>query len=181
MRSALCHAIAVAVIVLGTVSPSFGFEGYLLVEGLRGDSQDPRHKDWINVVAVGWGHQMMATSADPRIAVRSQFQPLTVTKFLDASSPMLAQMLAAGQHIRKIVLELVPQPGFPPFAKIELDDALVSSYAVEGVAAPQSRPTEKIAFNFSAVKWTVAPMDAQGKPGPEVRTGWDLSKNTMKQ
>jgi type VI protein secretion system component Hcp len=65
---------------------------------------------------------------------RTQFQPFTVSKILDSTSPGLAQMAADGRAIRQAFLDLVQSPGRPPFVRIELQDVVLSSYSVEGVA-----------------------------------------------
>jgi len=184
MSRQLFHLVAVIGIFLASLNSADAFEGFLRIDGIRGDSMDKLHRDWIAVTAVGWGHQMMGgdtrMAAGGAVAGRPQFQPMTISKLLDSASPMLAQMLAEGRPIPRMTLELVMQPGLSPFAKVDLENALAVSYAVEGAAGPQTRPTEKISFNFGKIIWTVTSFDLNGQPRGEVRGAWDIMRGVGK-
>ena len=101
MKTILLRALAVAGLVLAITSPSQGFEGFLRMDGFKGESADQRYRDWIVVTAVSWGHQLpVATGADGggRTVSRTLFQPLTVSKFVDSTSPGLAQIVGGGRY-----------------------------------------------------------------------------------
>jgi Type VI secretion system effector, Hcp len=118
MTIRLLRALAVAGMVLAITSPSQGFEGFLRIDGVKGESTDQRYRDWIAVTAVGWGHQLPVTTSRAdgggAAASRVHFQPVTVSKFVDSASPVLAQMAADGRAIRQVFLDLVTAPGQPP-------------------------------------------------------------------
>jgi type VI secretion system secreted protein Hcp len=179
MKTALLRALVVAGMVLAITSPSQGFEGFLRIDGIKGESTDQRYRDWIVVTAVGWGHQLpVATgpSGGGASVSRTQFQPLTVSKIVDSTSPGLAQMAADGRAIRQVFLDLVQGPGQPPFARLELQEVVITSYAVEGVAGSPQRPVEKLSFRFARINWGSVAVQPDGRPG-EVKSGWDLRTN----
>ena len=65
MKTILLRALVVAALILAITSPSQGFEGFLRMDGFKGESADQRSRDWIVVTAVCWGHQLpVATRAD---------------------------------------------------------------------------------------------------------------------
>ncbi len=179
MKIILLRALAVAGMVLAITSPSQGFEGFLRIDGIKGESTDQRYRDWIVVTAVGWGHQLpIATGSmgSGAAASRVQFQPFTVSKILDSTSPGLAELVAEGRAIRQVFLDLVQGPGQAPFARIELQDVLLSSYSVEGVAGTPQRPVEKLSFRFGKIIWGAFPSQPGG-PGAEIKHGWDIRTN----
>jgi type VI secretion system secreted protein Hcp len=179
MKITLLRALAVAGMALAITSPSQGFEGFLRIDGVKGESTDQRYRDWIAVTAVGWGHQLpVASRADGGGAAvsRVHFQPVTVSKFVDSASPVLARMAADGRAIRQVFLDLVTAPGQPPFARLELQDAVLSSYAVEGTTGSPQRPVEKLSIMFGKINWGAFPAQSSG-PGAEIKHGWDVRTN----
>lgn len=179
MKTILLGALAVAGLVLAITSPSQGFEGFLRMDGFKGESADQRYRDWIVVTAVSWGHQLpVATGADggARTVTRTHFQPLTVSKYLDSTSPGLAQIAATGRVVRQVFLDLVQGPGQPPFARLEIQDAVITSYTVEGAAGSPQRPVEKLSLMFGKISWVAFPIQPDGRPG-ELKRGWDARTN----
>jgi type VI secretion system secreted protein Hcp len=179
MKITLLRALAVAGMVLAITSPSQGFEGFLRIDGIKGESTDQRYRDWIVVTAVGWGHQLpIATGSmgSGAAASRVHFQPVTVSKFVDSTSLVLAQMAADGRAIRQVFLDLVTAPGQPPFARLELQDAVLNSYAVEGTTGSPQRPVEKLSIMFGKINWSAFPAQPGG-PGAEIKHGWDIRTN----
>ncbi len=179
MKLALLRALAVVVLVLSIASPSQGFDGFLRIDGVKGESTDQRYRDWIAVTAVGWGHQLpVAARADGGGAAvsRVHFQPLTVSKFLDSTSPHLAQYAADGRMIKQVFLDLVQGPGQPPFSRLELQDVVISSYTLEGSAGSPQRPVEKLSLTFGRINWGSVAVQPDGRPG-EMKSGWDVRMN----
>lgn len=179
MKTALLRALAVAGLVLAIASPSQGFEGFLRMDGFKGESTDQRYRDWIVVTAVSWGHQLpVVTSRDggsPTVN-RTQFQPLTVSKYLDSISPGLAQIATTGRVVRQVFLDLVQGPGQPPFARLDLQDVVITSYTVEGTAGTPQRPVEKLSLLFGKITWVSFPTQPDGRPG-ELKHGYDVRAN----
>jgi type VI protein secretion system component Hcp len=108
---------------------------------------------------------------------RTQFQSFTVSKILDSTSPGLAQFAADGRAIRQVFLDLVQGPGQPAFARVELQDVVIASYAVEGAAGTPQRPVEKLSFRFGRINWGAFPTQPDGRPGGEIKSGWDVRTN----
>jgi type VI secretion system secreted protein Hcp len=76
---------------------------YLQIEGIKGESQDDKHKDWIEVRGVHWGiHQprsATASTAGGHTAERVEMSDISFSKLADLASPILAQNCAAGKTL----------------------------------------------------------------------------------
>lgn len=88
---------------------------YLQIDGIRGESQDDKHKDWIEVTGVHWGiHQPRSATASTgggHTAERVEMSDISFSKLTDLSSPILAQTCAAGKTIPKAKLEFFRADG----------------------------------------------------------------------
>ena len=87
---------------------------------------------------------------------RPPFSSVTISKPLDAASPLLAIAGADGRHMNTATIDFVgPAPGMP-YAIMTLNDVMVTGYSVSGSAGPSPRPQESITLTFSRSAWTVA-------------------------
>ena len=79
---------------------------FLKLEGIKGEAQDDKHKEEIDVLAWSWGMSQSGTthmgtgSGSGKVAV----EELSVTKHVDKSSPTLALHSCSGKHIPKGLL-----------------------------------------------------------------------------
>ena len=80
---------------------------YLLeIDGIKGESQDKKHKDTIEVQSFSWGASQPGSfaSGSGGGAGKASFQDLHFTSTVNKASPLLAKACATGQHIKKAVL-----------------------------------------------------------------------------
>lgn len=87
-----------------------GFDAFLTIDGIDGESTDEKHAGWIEIIRFGIGVRQevsaTASSCGGASAERTDFSDFIIRKLLDKSSPKLALACAAGTHIDKIVVEL---------------------------------------------------------------------------
>ncbi len=85
---------------------------FLKIEGIKGESEDIAHRDWIEVESWSWG----LSQPGIRMAVgvgagsgagRAAFKPLSIQKRLDKSSPALFRNCASARRLPSAILELV--------------------------------------------------------------------------
>jgi type VI secretion system Hcp family effector len=78
---------------------------YLQIDGIKGESQDDKHKDWIECASVNWGliqpRSATASTGGGHTAERVEIQEITFGKMADLSSPILMQTCAMGKTIPK--------------------------------------------------------------------------------
>lgn len=158
---------------------------FIQIDGIKGDSTDSKHKDWIEVLsfehgitqATGGSHSAQGTHAGGR----ADFSDFNITKRLDSASPVLAKYCCDAKPIPKIVFELCRAMGDKTcFMRFTLEDSIVSSYRPAGHAqGDDAVPLEALSFRFDTIKFEYTPTDARagGKAGAAIKSGWSLKEN----
>ncbi len=153
------------------------FEVFLKIEGIEGDSTDPRHTNEINVVSFNIGvlnTETFATGGGGG-AGKVQFTDLTVFKFIDKASPQLFVAAALGDHIRSATL-VVRKSGPNPFTfyEIVLQDVLISSVNDNASTTDQNgNLLEQITLNWARITWTFIPQNPDGSRGAPITHFFD--------
>lgn len=152
---------------------------FLKIEGAKGESQDKEHKDEIDVLAWSWGMSNSGSfhTGSAGGATRTNFQDISVTKYIDKASPILMLACANGKHFDKANL-VVRKAGKTPleYLKIEMKQVIVTSVSVGG-SGGEDRLTENISLNFAQVKVIYTPQKPDGTADSEVPFSWDIENN----
>ena len=155
---------------------------FLKLDGIKGESQDSKYKDQIEISSFSWGETNSSSFAEAPSAGGGQgrvtFQDLHLTKMVDKSSPDLAMHCATGKHIKQADLVCRKQGGDQAeYYKVKLSDCLISSYQSGGSGGDGLIPMDQFSINFAAIEYHYGPQDKTGKVGNWVRTGYDLKAN----
>src|SRR5262249_44908643 len=113
---------------------------FLKIEGVKGESADDKHKDEIDVLSWSWGATQTGTthSGGGAGAGKANVQDMTVTKYLDKSTPILLKFCMTGTHIKEALLTVRKAGGKPlEYVKIKLMDAIVSSIHSGGAGSEE--------------------------------------------
>jgi len=152
---------------------------FLKIDDIKGESQDDKHKDEIDVLAWSWGVSQSGTmhSGGGGGAGKANFQDLSVRKWVDLASAKLLSAAATGKHLKEALLT-VRKAGEKPleYIKITLNDCLISSVSPEGSEA-EDRLAEKITINFAKVKFEYTAQKADGSAGGVMPFGFDIKAN----
>ncbi|MCR9244808.1 MAG: type VI secretion system tube protein Hcp [bacterium] len=155
---------------------------FLEIEGkkIKGESRDKTHKDSIDVLAWSWGLSQSGTMhvGGGGGAGKVNVQDISVTKYVDKSSPDLAKACCEGKHFKDARLIVRKAGGSPlEYLIIEMEKVLVSSVSTGG-SGGEDRLTENVTFNFGKVKYKYQPQKDDGaKDGGVVEMGWDIAEN----
>jgi len=88
---------------------------YLQIDGIKGESQDSGHKDWIECSSVHWGimqpRSACVSSAGGHTAERFELYDITFHKIADLASPILMQTCATGKTIPKAKFAFIRAAG----------------------------------------------------------------------
>ena len=88
---------------------------YLQIDGIKGESADDKHKDWIECKSVNWGvmqpKSATASTGGGHTAERCEHSEIEFTKLADLSSPLLLQTCSSGKTIPKAKLEFMRADG----------------------------------------------------------------------
>jgi type VI secretion system secreted protein Hcp len=152
---------------------------FLKLDGIKGEAQDGKHKDEIDILSWSWG---MSNTGSGHVGGGSgtgkvSVQDLSFTKNVDRATSLLIGRCASGTHIKEGFLYARKAGGDKPleYLKIEMRDILVSSYQIGG---SEERPVEQVSLNFSKVIVYYQPQKKDGSAdGGTIDTGWDIARN----
>lgn len=133
---------------------------YLDYEGIKGEVTAERYKDMITVDALSFGvdrdiSSETGTSMD-REASATKMKAIQISKLQDKASTDLLKEATIGKG-KKAVFYITKQgPEIEEIVKIELSDAMVSSY---NIVAAGDRPEESLTISYTELVMTVTPTD----------------------
>jgi type VI secretion system secreted protein Hcp len=126
----------------------------LLASGIEGESTDKAFPGGIELISLGLTGPL--NTGPPG--------SLSIHKYYDKASPVLAKRCADGQHIKdaKLVLRrIAPEPGSPPLiCVITMSDLLVSSFS-SAFRDGQGQPTETFTLNYSRLYFHYFALDGK--------------------
>ncbi len=104
-------------------------------------------------------------------------QDVSVTKYVDKSTPTLMKLCCSGEHVSEAVL-VVRKAGKEAleYIKITLKEVMITSTS-SGGSGGEERLTENITLNFSEFKYEYVPQGQDGAAAAAVPAGWDIAKN----
>jgi type VI secretion system secreted protein Hcp len=155
---------------------------YLQIDGIKGESTDSAHKDWIEAtdIRMEFLQPPSATvhSAGGATTGRGRHEDAIVTKPIDLASVKIWDACSSGKAIKKVVLECMRASA--PAVKyllVEWDQVIVSKVEIL-VDEVTKFPVERVSFNYGIVKWTYTQQKrTDGTQGGNVAAGWDLTQN----
>jgi type VI protein secretion system component Hcp len=113
------------------------------------------------------------------VSAGSVVGPLSLTKTMDASTPILWYHLAAGIPIDQMTVRVNrpgakggPQGGLFEGETKEFRNVIVTSYSTSGSSGTGGLPTEQWTFAFTQMKLTTQDVDAQGNKLPPKSKGF---------
>jgi len=152
---------------------------FLKLDGIKGESADDKHKGEIDVLAWSWGMSQSGTThaGTGGGAGKVSVQDVSVTKYIDKSSPPLMLACCQGAHIKSALLT-VRKAGTKPleYLKITLEDAIITSVSTGG-SGGEDRLTENLALNFAKFKVEYTPQKADGSGDAAVEAAFDIAAN----
>jgi type VI secretion system secreted protein Hcp len=173
--------------VLGIMTvPVFTVSGavdmFLKIGDIKGESTDKTYsgsKGWIDVLSWSWGTSNSGTThiGGGAGAGKANVQDLSVTKYVDSSSPHLLLGALKGTHFAEANL-IVRKAGTYPIEYIKLDmkEVLVTSLSTGG-SGGEDRLTENVSLNFASFTFTYTPQSPTGTPGTAIPVSWNIVEN----
>ncbi len=155
------------------------FDMFLELEGIKGEARDTTHKDKIEILAYSCGVSQSGTthSGSGGGAGKASFQDISITKYLDKSSPVLLGNCSTGKHIASGKV-IVRKAGDKPleYLVFEMKEILVSSVSC-GASGGEDRLTENVTLNFAEFKVIYTPQKADGSGDAAVEFGFNIPEN----
>lgn len=157
---------------------------FLKLEGITGEAQDNKHPGEIDILAWSWGASQSGTmhTGGGGGGGKVSIQDLSITKYIDKSSPVLMMYCSNGKQFKEGLLTVRKAGGDDPveYLKIKMTEVIVTSYSTGG-SGGQDLLTENVSLNFAEVDVEYQPQKQDGsKDGGAIKYGWDIAKNVKK-
>lgn len=139
---------------------------YIRFEGVEGESSDGEHKAWSDLLSFD---SPVAIPNTPTFGTPE----LMVTKVVDKSSPILAQMANSRTGFKSVDIEFqqVYSSGNVVYYRCDLSNVVIVSYVTSG-ASTDGRPVEDLHLTYGQINITYTPVDATGRKGSPVTSSW---------
>ncbi|MDQ3059960.1 MAG: type VI secretion system tube protein Hcp [Pseudomonadota bacterium] len=152
---------------------------FLKLDDIKGESRDSKHKDEVDVLAWSWGLSQSGTThmGGGGGAGKVNVQDLSLTKYVDKSSPNLIMATCNGKHYKEALLT-VRKAGDKPleYIKVTMKEVLVSSVSTGG-SGGEDRLTENVTLNFAAFKVEYTPQKSDGTGDAAIEAVWNIAEN----
>jgi len=160
-----------------------GYDMFLHIEGLPGESTDADHDEWIDVLSYSWGVARPSagtiSSGTSRSSEDSLHMDFTITKTIDKTSPKLALYCNKGQHITEAILVICrSEGGGEQIMEYRMTDLFISSVLVSGTAGEEIRPTEQIGLAYTEIEWIYTERDEMGMALGNIEAYWNVETGT---
>lgn len=159
-------------------------DAYLQIDGIKGESTDDKHKDWIEVnnvlYAINQPRAESISTAGGHTSGRAELYPLTFKKLADIASPVLLQNCATGKTIPKAVFEFMRADGDGkpiPYFKIELEHLMIASMTPD--SGESGIISERVQLAYAKIKWTYTRQSIRGGAQGNSSGGWDCNANKV--
>ncbi|QYZ67396.1 MAG: Hcp1 family type VI secretion system effector [Gammaproteobacteria bacterium (ex Lamellibrachia satsuma)] len=158
---------------------------FIKIGDIKGEAQDKSHKGEIDVLAWSWGMSQSGTmhtgggGGGGKVSV----QDLSLTKYVDKSTPNLYKYCASGEQFDEAKLTVRKAGGKAPleYVIVTMKEVIVTSISAGG-SGGEDRLTENITLNFAEVKYEYQPQDQKGaKDGGLIKFDFDVAKNDVKK
>jgi type VI secretion system secreted protein Hcp len=141
---------------------------------IKGESQDAKHKDEIEVHSFSWGVTNAVGGTGVAVG-KASFKDIVIVHNVDKASPALMRACAGGVHIKDAtIVERKAGKGQQEFLVVKLNDVIVTG--VQSSADTQAG-TEIVNLAFSKVEVEYRSQKADGSLDTPVRFGYDLKAN----
>lgn len=157
---------------------------YLQIDGIKGESIDEAHKDWIECAEVHWDifqpRSATASTSGGHTAERVEIKDVRFEKLADLSSPIIMQACAMGKTLPKAKFEFMRADGEGERVKyfeMELENVLIGGVSPSIYAG--SILSERVCLKFSRIKWRYTQQKVSGGAGGSTVGGWDLATNRI--
>ena len=158
------------------------FDAYMQIDGIKGESADSAHRDWIELHSAQWGvtqpRSATASTGGGHTAERCEHRTLSFSKVADLASPILMQTCSMGKTIPKVKLEFMRADGNGnpvKYYEVELENVMIAS--IDQQVSEGSILHDNIGLCFSKVKWRYTQQKIGGGTCGNTAGGWDLAGN----
>jgi type VI secretion system secreted protein Hcp len=148
---------------------------------IKGESNDAKHKDEIEVLAWSWGVTQSGSMAHGGGGGegKATFHDLTFSHHIDKASPLLLKACATGEHIPEATITVRKAgKGQQEFLIIKMTDVIVTSVAMS-VAVDDPITAETVTLQFAKVDLEYKAQKDDGSLEAGLHFKYDLKTNKV--
>jgi type VI secretion system secreted protein Hcp len=146
---------------------------------IKGESQDDKHKEEIEILSWSWGVTNAADLKGPGSGAgsgKASFHDFSFTHSIDKASPLLLKACATGQHLKEATItRRKAGKGQQEFLIIKMNDVIITSVS-EGDSGAGGL-AETVSLTFSKVALEYRPQKADGSLDAGVHFKYDIKAN----
>jgi type VI secretion system secreted protein Hcp len=145
---------------------------------IKGESQDNKHKDEIEVLSWSWG----VTNAGPSRAGgggqgKASFHDLSFTHKIDKASPLLMRGCATGTHLKEATItHRKAGKGQQEFLIIKMSDVIITAVTQQDDSGEGTR-MESVSMAFGKVDLEYKPQKPDGSLDAGIHFKYDIKGN----
>lgn len=155
---------------------------FLVIPDVKGETEDAvyKAKKGIDILAWSWGMSQSGSfhAGSGGGAGKANFQDISITKYVDSSSPNLMLYCSQGEHYKEAHLIVRKAGGKKPleYIKIHMKKVMVTSVSTGG-SGGEDRLTENVTLNFAQVNYEYTKQKEDGTGDTPMEYGWNISAN----
>ena len=149
------------------------------IGAIKGESQDVKHKDEIEVLAWSWGVTQSGSMAHGGGGGqgKASFHDFDFTQHIDKASPVLMKSCATGVHIKDATITVRKAGGGQEeFLVIKMTDVIVTSVSMS-VGGDVPATDESVSLQFAKVDLEYRPQKPDGSLDVGVHFKYDIKAN----
>lgn len=143
---------------------------FLKIDSIPGESTTSGHAKEIDILSWSFG----VSKTGGKLAGKSNFEDLKITKVFDKSSPILFLTELTGKSIPKMILSVRKANKNQDFLTITMENVTISSYNTNG---SDSGIIDELSFSFGRILIAYNEQNAEGATISTTTAGWDLKTN----
>jgi type VI secretion system secreted protein Hcp len=148
---------------------------------IKGTSTLDKFAGQIELLSFSHGVAMQITgdiSNTERTSGKPNHQDFTIRKYLDQASPILNEACCKGDTFKTAVITVGrnDKGAVLPLIVYTLKNVILSSISIGGGGG--DKPVETVTMNYNHITWVFDSQKGEGGREGQVKTAWDLAKNT---
>ena len=150
---------------------------FIKIGDIKGESNDAKHKDEVEVLSWSWGVAQSGSVAGPGGGTgKASFSDFNFMHRIDAASPLLMKACATGQHIKEAtVTNRKAGKGQQEFLIIKMNDVLITS--VQPAMSNADGGMEAVSLQMAKVALEYKPQKEDGSLDAGVVFKYDIKAN----
>ena len=155
------------------------------IDDIEGDITAKGHESWIQILSFDFNIKRMLSLQPGRSADREGSRPtiseITLSKYLDQSSPILFSESCVGKAKSQIQLDICQtDDGTKAYTELTLYHAIISSYKLNANEQSGSiYPDETISISFDKIELRYTPYDNNNQAQSPITAAYDLASASM--